>query len=198
MFIADILSSRSWALPGGAERQKYVPLARAVPEAPSWMVGAPANDPRDRPVEDEMRAAAREMPNLELLAPRSHRELGKLMGRAAASVNTALFEGMPNVFLEAWSRGVHGLVLQHDPSGVMSKYRLGGFAGGLADRLAELACEQWRLQHDRSGVARRCRDDIAAHHSPESAAERWLKLLAADGQGARLVESNPVEATCAG
>jgi glycosyltransferase involved in cell wall biosynthesis len=177
---------------------EYVRLANAVPEARFWMVGVPANNARERSVEDEVRAAAREVPNLELLAPRPHAEIGKLMARAVASVNTALFEGMPNVLLEAWSCGVPGLVLHHDPSGVVSKYGLGGFAGGSADRFAELAREQWRLRHDRSDVARRCRAYIAAHHSPESAAERWLEPLAVDGRAPRVPESAPVDATCVG
>lgn len=155
----------------------YVRLARAVPEARFWMVGVPTNDAHERPLEDEVRTAAREAPNLELLPPRSHSEIGKLMTRAVASVNTALFEGMPNVLLEAWCRGVPALVLHHDPSGVVSKYGLGGFAGGSPEILSELARELWRSRHQRSDLAHRCRTYVAAHHAPDAAAMRWLELL---------------------
>jgi glycosyltransferase involved in cell wall biosynthesis len=157
---------------------EYVRLARAVPEARFWMVGVPANDVRERSVEDDVRAAARATPNLELLPPRSHPEVGKLMARAVASVNTALFEGMPNVLLEAWSRGVPALVLHHDPGGVVKEHGLGGFAEGSPERLAELAREQWDSRHDRSELAQCCRAYVAAHHSPDAVASRWLELLA--------------------
>ncbi|MGN6171004.1 MAG: glycosyltransferase family 4 protein [Solirubrobacteraceae bacterium] len=164
---------------------EYVRLARAVPDARFWMVGVPPRDVRERPVEDEVRAAARETSNLELLAPRSHAEMGKLMARAVASVNTAKFEGMPNVLLEAWSRGVPALVLHHDPGGVVTKYRLGGFAEGSPETLAELAREQWDSRHDRSELAQRSRAYIAAHHAPDAVATRWLELLTSLHTGPR-------------
>ena len=47
------------------------------------------------------------------------------MCRAVAAVNTSEFEGMPNVLLEAWSRGVPALVLHYDPGGVVRAHRLG-------------------------------------------------------------------------
>lgn len=156
----------------------YVQLAQAVPEARFRMVGVPSDDERDRSLAEAVAAAAEDVPNLELLPPCSHREIGQMMARAVASVNTALWEGMPNVLLEAWCRGVPALVLEHDPGGVVSQYGLGGFAGGSSARLAELAREQWRERHNRSILAEHCRDYIAAHHAPDVVAVRWLELLA--------------------
>lgn len=176
----------------------YVALARAVPEARFWMVGVPANEAHELPVTEQVAAMAKDVPNLELLPPRSHAEIGKLMSRAVASVNTALFEGMPNVLLEAWCRGVPALVLEHDPGGVVSKYDLGRFAAGSPERLGEFAREQWYARHDRSELAHRCRAYLTANHAPNAVAQRWLEML-----GGRLVkpaaeQPATVEAACAG
>jgi len=155
----------------------YVELANAVPEAKFWMIGVPSNEEDEQHLVQEVSDAAQATPNLELLAPRSRVEVGELMQRAVASVNTACFEGMPNVLLEAWSRGVPALVLHHDPDGVVSDRGLGGFADGSTERLAELARALWRTRHHRSDLARRCLTYVGAHHAPDVVAGQWADLV---------------------
>jgi glycosyltransferase involved in cell wall biosynthesis len=167
---------------------EYLELARALPEARFWMVAVPLpHHEGDRLLIDEVISRAAEVPNLELLPPRSHEEVGSLMSRAVAAVNTAEFEGMPNVLLEAWSRGVPALVLHYDPGGVVRAHRLGAFAEGSLERLAEFAREQWldREGRGREELSRRCRAYIGSHHSPELVARQWLEALASTELGRR-------------
>jgi glycosyltransferase involved in cell wall biosynthesis len=176
---------------------EYIALARALPEARFWMVGvASSSDYCGLSLPDEVRAAASELPNLELLPPRSHAGIQELMSRAVASVNTADFEGMPNVLLEAWSLGVPALVLAHDPGGVVATYRLGGFANGSRERLVELAREQWRSRHDREELALRCRAYLDAHHAPEMVLRGWLDVLAVEPPPAAVPRPAAIELTC--
>src|SRR5262249_29868911 len=92
---------------------EFVELARSLPEARVWMVAMPSGwGPSERPsLQAALEAHAREVPNLELTPPRPRDELLRLIDRAVAVVNTADHEGMPNVFLEAWARGVPSLAL---------------------------------------------------------------------------------------
>lgn len=175
----------------------YVELARAVPEARFRMVGVPPQDEGKRSLVREVAAAALDVPNLELLPPRPQAEIGTLMARAVASVNTALWEGMPNVLLEAWSRGVPALVLEHDPGDVVTRHQLGGFAGGSPERLAQLARELWHTRHDRSELAKRCRDYVATHHEPDAIARRWVALLASHRLPMGNEMHTSIETTCA-
>ena len=149
----------------------YVDLARAVPEAKFWMIGVPTGS-EGAQLEQEVQDSGRDVPNFELLAPRPRAELGALIGRAVALVNTADYEGMPNVFLEAWSRGVPTLALAHDPDGVIERYGLGGFAHGSQEAFSRLAAEMWQGRHTQE-EARRCRDYVADHHALDAALERW-------------------------
>jgi glycosyltransferase involved in cell wall biosynthesis len=160
----------------------YLELARAVPEASFWMVGVPAG-PGWEQTAAHVEIAARDIPNLELLSPRPRAELDPLIEKAVAMVNTADYEGMPNVLLESWSRGVPALSLSHDPDGVIEGEGLGGFAGGSPERLAELAREMWRSRHDQAAAARSCREYVAREHSLESAVVRWEKALLSLGAG---------------
>jgi glycosyltransferase involved in cell wall biosynthesis len=156
----------------------FVELARALPEAKFRMVAVPVPLSEEGPdLLSALRSQAATLPNLELLDPRPRRDLVDLVDRAVAVVNTADFEGMPNVFLEGWARGVPALALTHDPDDVIERHRLGGFAYGSFERLTELARRMWEERANQAGVAARCRQYIVEHHSPESVGARWQEVL---------------------
>lgn len=159
---------------------EYLALAKALPEATFWMVGVPAVEPAEQAFSEETIREAQRIPNLRLLPPRPQAEIEQLMGRAVASVNTAEFEGMPNVLLEAWAFGVPALVLTHDPDGVVAAHGLGWFAQGSHERLVALARELWLTRGERGAISDRCRAYIAAHHGPDAVAEQWLGALELD------------------
>jgi hypothetical protein len=121
-----------------------------------------------------LECARTELPNLELLEPRPRAELVPLSERAVAIGNTSEHEGMPNIYLVGWARGVPALAYSHDPDGVVAKHALGAFAGGSFDRLVELAREQWDGRADQAEVAARCIEYLRAQHSEAAVLDRWL------------------------
>jgi glycosyltransferase involved in cell wall biosynthesis len=87
----------------------YLALARAVSEARFWMIPKfAAEDPAHH---EQVRATAAELPNLELLDSRPRGALMELVERSVAIVNSSPREGMPNLFLEGWARGIPALSL---------------------------------------------------------------------------------------
>ncbi len=154
----------------------YVELARALPHARFWMVAVPSGP--DAPgIARELEQAAAELPNLELLAPRPRGELQPLIDRAVAVVNTSDYEGMPNVLLEGWARGVPALALHHDPDGVIERERVGAFADSSQQRLVELARELWDGRHDQTELADRCQQYIEREHAPDVITSQWANTL---------------------
>lgn len=174
----------------------YVALARAVPEAQFWMVGVPAAGEHAL-LSTQVAEQSEQLPNLQLLAPRPHAELSELMARAVASVNTAEFEGMPNVLLEAWAHGVPALVLRHDPNGVIAEHGLGSFAAGSTSRLAECAREMWATRGDRTELSKRCREYLRRNHDPDLAAARWQAVLEGTPPPAERQSPAAAETRCA-
>jgi glycosyltransferase involved in cell wall biosynthesis len=179
---------------------EYIALARALPEAHFWMVGVPTPSSReDEQLVRDVIAAADELANLELLCPRSRAGIAELMSRAVASVNTADFEGMPNVLLEAWSMGVPALVLNHDPGGVITAHGIGGFARGSRETFVALALEQWESRTDRASVSERCHDYIAGCHDAGVIAALWCDALAVTSRSNEMpTPTREMEATCVG
>jgi glycosyltransferase involved in cell wall biosynthesis len=162
---------QSWKNPGA-----YLELARAVPEARFWMIAVPqASEPPEmrRRLDD----ALGELPNLELLDARPREELGKLMERAVAIVSTSESEGMPNVFLEAWSRGVPALALSFDPDGMIACNGLGAFAAGDPDRFAAQARRLWDQREDQAQLSERCVAYVRSAHGEERLTDRWLETI---------------------
>jgi glycosyltransferase involved in cell wall biosynthesis len=152
----------------------YAGLARAVPEARFVMcVDGRDGSPGAVPMADLRTAAPA---NLELRDAVPRAELGELMRGAVAVVNTSPAEGMPNVFLEAWARGVPVLSLTVDPDGIVRRHGLGTVAGGSIQRLAAAARELWSGD-DAAGFAVRTRAYVAGRHSAAAVVPLWLELL---------------------
>jgi len=154
----------------------YLALARALPEARFWMVAMPMDQGGRQRVE-ELESEARTLANLELLEARPRAELTALIEAAVAVVNTSDYEGMPNVFLEGWARGVPALALSHDPDDVIEREGLGGFAAGSQERLAALARDLWERRGEQAELAERCRAYVVRDHSIDAVVERWLDVL---------------------
>jgi glycosyltransferase involved in cell wall biosynthesis len=157
---------------------EFVELARSVPEATFKLVAAPAFfEPGAPELFAALERAVRDVPNLELLPPHSRAELMELVDGAVAVVSTSEFEGMPNVFLEAWARGVPTIAFEHDPDGIVERERLGGVAAGSRKTLVDVARELWSSRGDRGALSERCRRYVAEHHSARVVAAEWESIL---------------------
>ena len=155
---------------------RYVELARALPEATFWMV-APWTSDTPEALFRRVTEAAGDTPNLELLSHQWRDKVLELIGRATAVVVTSRHEGMPNVFLEAWGRGVPVISLHFDPDGRITDEGLGLVAGGSWDEFVAAARKLWTERELRRRMGDRGRAYVARVHSPQVVGERWAAAL---------------------
>jgi glycosyltransferase involved in cell wall biosynthesis len=153
----------------------FVELARSLPQARFRMVAAP--HPLDSELEREVRGSAADVSNLEITGPQRRAEVLKLYDDAVAIVSTSDFEGMPNVFLESWARGVPALALAHDPDSAITSHGLGGWAGSDPLAFRELAAQLWEGRLDQADLSRRCRAYVRREHSEQRALDAWEAIL---------------------
>jgi glycosyltransferase involved in cell wall biosynthesis len=157
---------------------EYVELAHALPEARFRMVVSSATLNKDAAhVKRDVEAAAAKLPNLDVFHDLPRDELMQLVSRAVAMVSTSEFEGMSNVLLEGWARGVPALVLSYDSDGIVARHGLGCFGEGSRERLTDAARELWNGRFDQRDVSRRCREYVEEHHAPERIAAQWAEVL---------------------
>jgi len=81
----------------------FFELARRLPLRRFVMIGGPG---ADRGFYEAMKARANTIPNLEFKGFLPLAQVEPWFDRARVLVNTSTYEGMPNVFLQAWARGV--------------------------------------------------------------------------------------------
>lgn len=161
----------------------FVELARALPQARFRMVAVDDPSPFGAELAAQIRSAAATLPNLELRPALTRADLAPLIQRSVAIVSTSVSEGMPNVFLEGWSHGIPALALEHDPDGVIERERVGEFAGGSPERMAELATALWDARHASDELAARCREYVAREHGLAAVAGAWTRALGLHAPG---------------
>ena len=113
-------------------------LAKAVPDIDFTIVGGPNRDSEyaRRVLSDE---AA--LPNVSFVGRIAHEDMGPYYARADLLICTSVYEGFPNVFLEAWSVETP-VVTTCDPDGLVQSEGLGYAAddlAGLAEAIERLA-----------------------------------------------------------
>jgi glycosyltransferase involved in cell wall biosynthesis len=177
----DNIVAEAFTWIGRAEQAKnpgaFLRLAQALPDVQFRMVVA-ATTPAGATLLDHLQQEATAMPNLELLEGRPKAKLDEVYRSAVAIVSTSIgYEGMPNVLLEGWARGVPALALAHDPDGLIEAHKLGWVAAGDEERLQALARAAWSGRHNVDEIRGRCRDYVRDHHARDVVAGAWEALL---------------------
>ncbi len=140
-----------------------------------YMVGSQATGSGDRAWNDRLMAAIRRTPNLTYLGSQSQAEVNRLLARSHIFVNTSLYEGFPNTFIQAWQRRVPVVSLHVNPDRVLDHEGIGiqvSGEDGLKEALRTLAIDDTR----RNAMAERARIYAANHHSYRNA-ERLAQII---------------------
>ena len=84
----------------------FLEMARRLPHRRFVMIGGAGGASRSNACFEEVRQAARAIPNLEFAGFLPLPRVEAYFDKARVLVNTSTHEGMPNTFLQAWARGV--------------------------------------------------------------------------------------------
>ncbi len=150
---------------------RLVPIAEALTDVHFDVVGHHA-----RPSPDVARAldALRQCSNITLHGFVPYRDMARRYDAATLLLCTSDWEGFPNTFIEAWSRGIP-VVTTFDPDGLTASHGLGQVAD--VDGLSTAVKDMLRVESDWTAAAQRCRDYYLAHHTPQQAGDAWHALL---------------------
>jgi glycosyltransferase involved in cell wall biosynthesis len=146
----------------------FLELARRLPRWRFAMVGGAALG--DREFYERIEAEARALPNVEFAGFVPHAEGEKWFDRARVVINTSVFEGMPNTFLQAWARGVP----------TVSFVDVGAAVNRTVADVDEMTRELERLLGDPAAwrdASARSREYFARTHSPEEVMRRYARVF---------------------
>jgi glycosyltransferase involved in cell wall biosynthesis len=149
----------------------FLRLANAlqdIDDARFVMIGAGEERTGDSPWHAALMRDIATAPNVDCLGQLSQRDVNAELAKAHVFVNTSLYEGFPNTFIQAWMRGAIIVSLNVNPDGVFDGDAI-GFHAGTEERMAGIVR---RLISDpalRETIARRASAHATEFHSMKNA-----------------------------
>lgn len=141
----------------------FLELARRLPERRCVLIGGPRRGAEG--FYERIRAQAAAVPNVEFTGFLPLAQVEPWFDRAGVLVNTSLYEGMPNTFLQAWARGVP----------TVATVDVGAPVHRVAAGVDALAREVERAFKE--GPSARCREYFQRMHSCEEVLARYARLF---------------------
>lgn len=149
----------------GKRPELLLELARRLPHRRFVLVGGPSAGAPD--LYERVRAQAATMPNVEMTGFLPLAEVEPLFDRARVFVNTSIYEGMPNTFLQAWARGVPTVATVDVEAPVQR----------VVSSIEELA-EQTEIAFNDPSPGERCREYYERNHAPAHVLARYEQVFA--------------------
>ncbi len=146
-------------------------VARRLPDVEFDVVGAPnaESEYAERCYEEE-----KQLPNVTMRGRLPHKEMHHAYERAHVLCSTSVFEGFPNVFLEAWSMGLP-LVTTFDPDGVVDRH---GHGCSVEDIDGLVSCiSSMRDKDVWLGKAKQAREYYLENHQVENLMGKFEKII---------------------
>lgn len=157
-------------LRAGKRPQRLLEIAARLPHRRFVMIGGPGLGPGEAALYEDTRREAARLGNVELTGFLPLEQVEAWLDRARVLVNTSDYEGMPNTFLQAWSRGVPTLATVD--VGAPVQRRFAGADDGA--RQIEALFEQPQLW---AGASRQCLEHFRRTHSSARALEQYGRLI---------------------
>ena len=148
----------------GKRPELLLELARRLPERRFVMIGGPSDASPE--LFERIRTQAAALPNVEFMGFLPLAQAETWFDRARVLVNTSVYEGMPNVFLQAWARGVP-TVATVDVN--VPPHRVASDVEGLAREIESVFEDELR------GEA--CRKYFERTHSSAEVLERYARVF---------------------
>lgn len=152
----------------------FVELAKAVPEARFRMIGGHSGDREE--LHNAIKSASENMSNLELLGVVSFNDIEKHFGRASILVNTSMFEGFPNAFIQAWMHHVPVISLNADPDNIICNNKL-GFHSKTFEKMIEDLRSLLNNEELRKEMGRNAAEYAEKEHNIDLSINKYIKIF---------------------
>jgi len=120
---------------------------------------------------------AKDVPNLKILTYVPYEQVEKYFAEAILLVNTSLFEGFPDTFLQASKYGIPVVSLRVDPDGMLSKHGCGIECGNDFERMVRELTGLLNDEGRRRETGVNCMHYLRMHHDKEVLIPRYYKAL---------------------
>jgi glycosyltransferase involved in cell wall biosynthesis len=113
-----------------------IELVKMMPSVKFQMIGGYQDDPT---LYNDMKRCSEELENFEFLGVVPFEEIDYYFNKAWILVNTSMFEGFPNSFLQAWMNHMPVLSINANPDEIITDYKLGFYSRNLKQLKEDLS-----------------------------------------------------------
>lgn len=152
---------------------RYVDLAEQVPEVDFVMISKPTSDVE---FHKKLRKKATSIENLRFVGPIAPDEVHNYYRRAQLVINTSVYEGFPNTFLESWRFETPVISLSFDLDGLL-KNEVGGMLSGDMHKLREDVQNVIEDVQKRSELGASGRQLVSDRYSLKTAADQYESVI---------------------
>jgi len=156
--------------------ERYLDIAKALPEIAFVMIGPPDNDDQNRQYFDRIRREASEIDNLEFIEFVPPDQIHEYFQRASLLVNTSAYEGFGNVFLEAWRYATPVVTQEYTLHGVIEDRDV-GLQAKSHDELVEAVASLHDDPNGRSRMGSNGRELVEQEYSIVSIVDLYQELF---------------------
>ena len=114
--------------------------------------------------------------NLEYLGELSQEEVNQYLDKSHILVNTSLYEGFSNTFVQAWMRGMPVVSLSVDPDRILQKNNIGILSGNFKRLCKDVSFLIYNKDH-RIEMGEKAKKYSFLNHSVDQMVEKVLELL---------------------
>lgn len=161
------------SISGVKQPELFIKLARSMPKAKFRMIGGYNGN---KCLYDQVRDASTKLSNFEYLDVVPFDEIGQYFDEASILVNTSMFEGFPNAFLQAWMYFMPVISLNANPDNLLDHKGLGFHSKTFCQLIKDvtLVLENERL---RKKIGERARAYVRCEHDIEYVICDYIKIF---------------------
>jgi glycosyltransferase involved in cell wall biosynthesis len=150
----------------------FLKLAESVPEAGFQMIGGSGN----LDFYEGIRDSAEKISNLEFFGVVPFNEIDRYFRRASILVNTSMFEGFPNAFIQAWMNYVPVVSLNADPDELICNNKL-GFHSKTFDQMVNDLRIVLNNEEKREELGRNAREYVEREHNITLLINKYIEIF---------------------
>ena len=126
---------------------------------------------------EDLKNLSEKISNLKFIEFVKFSEIDDYFKKAKVYINTSIYEGFPNTFLQAFKYGTPVISLNVNPNNIFDKYNIGYYCNNNFDLLKEKLSELMQNSALQEMVGRNSYSYVSKFHDIEIIGKYWIKLI---------------------
>ena len=126
---------------------------------------------------EDLKNLSKKISNLKFIEFVKFSEIDDYFKKAKVYINTSIYEGFPNTFLQAFKYGTPVISLNVNPNNIFDKYNIGYYCNNNFDLLKEKLSELMQNSALQEMVGRNSYSYVSKFHDIEIIGKYWIKLI---------------------